>query len=214
MSYLKDYLKTHPDDLNRLAAKLTHRVLPSGCWEFTGYILPVTGYGQLGRNTPAHRVAWFKEHGQLPPKGMQVDHTCHNKDLLCMGGACVHRRCVNPAHLEAVTLTENVMRGRGFGAANAAKTECVNGHPFSSENTVISSIGKRVCITCRRNQQRASYGERAEKLIAYQNDLRRARNPRSYAIREWAQAQGLQVSMSGPIARAVVEAYDLSTKAT
>lgn len=45
-------------------------------------------------------------------RAMDLDHICHN-DTNCTGGnSCVHRRCVNPAHLEPVTRSENARRGR------------------------------------------------------------------------------------------------------
>ncbi len=59
------------------------------------------GYGwrkYRGRNTGAHRIAWI-EAGREIPSGLQLDHLCRQ------------RACVNPDHLELVTLTENVRRG-------------------------------------------------------------------------------------------------------
>lgn len=48
--------------------------------------------------------------GFLTP-GLQVDHTCHEADASCPGGVgCLHRLCVNPAHLEEVTNRENRRR--------------------------------------------------------------------------------------------------------
>lgn len=125
-------------------------VLPNGCWEFTGYIHPTSGYGQVGRNLIAHRVAWEAAHGKAVPKGLVVDHTCHNSDPDCVvgRGVCLHRRCVNPEHLEAVAQAVNLRRGKGWNRTNAEKTQCVHGHAYTPENTYTYK-GKRQCRTCR-----------------------------------------------------------------
>lgn len=66
------------------------------CWTWVGG--GCRGYGQF-RNVRAHR--WAYEHlvGQIP-EGMVLDHLCG------------HRDCVNPSHLEPVTVAENNRRAR------------------------------------------------------------------------------------------------------
>jgi hypothetical protein len=54
------------------------------------------GYGILGRKL-AHREAHEEFNGPIP-EGYQVDHLCRV------------RTCVSPAHLEAVTQQENLLR--------------------------------------------------------------------------------------------------------
>lgn len=126
------------------------RVREDGCWEFTGFVLP-QGYGQLGRNLLAHRIAWEVANGRPVPDGLVVDHQCHNQHPTCEDDDdCPHRRCVNPAHLEAVSQRTNNGRGKGFARTNGEKTHCIEGHEFTAENTYWrrDRLG-RICRTCR-----------------------------------------------------------------
>lgn len=115
---------------------------PHACWPWTG-ALHSSGYGVLwgGRDDArrwlrAHRVAYELLVGPIPD-GMQLDHLCRN------------RRCVNPAHLEPVTLVENVMRGVGVGPTNAAKTHCPRRHPLPERG----GPRGRICLPCKRRRQ-------------------------------------------------------------
>jgi hypothetical protein len=140
--------------VDRLADK-TDRRGPDECWPWTGYINR-QGYGRTGykgrRSVPAQQAVYDCLAGPVPD-GMVVDHTCHNRDETCPGGiTCIHRRCVNPAHFEAVTQAENVARGRSFSAVNARVTVCPHGHPYDASNTY-TAARRRYCIACytRRN---------------------------------------------------------------
>ena len=121
------------------------------CWPWSG-APNAYGYGVIGRGrrgdgkSPAHRVAYELSIGPIPD-GAQVDHTCHN-DTGCLGGyECQHRRCCNPAHLEAVTQQTNISRGNA-GIHQTFKTHCPQGHEYTPENTFRNN-GGRGCKVCR-----------------------------------------------------------------
>lgn len=83
----------------------------SGCWIWKGTIR--SGYGRFKircRYFSAHRLAYEWLVGPIPA-GMTLDHTCHNGTGCNLGSGCPHRACVNPAHLEPVSMTENLARG-------------------------------------------------------------------------------------------------------
>ena len=112
----------------------------TGCWLWTGTRTTYKreGYGRF--NGPdglvlAHRFAYELLVGPIP-EGLQIDHLCRV------------RLCVNPAHLEPVTHTENVLRGTGPTAINARKTHCNLGHEFTPENTGQNTNGGRLCLKC------------------------------------------------------------------
>lgn len=136
-------------------ARLLGRVLeqPDGCWFWTGEIGP-TGYARFwfdGRSGAAHRASYRLFVGPIP-NGKQIDHVCHNADTTCTGReTCLHRRCVNPAHLEAVTARTNVLRTANTPTGlNIRKTHCTRGgHSLSGANLYVNPRGNRECRTCR-----------------------------------------------------------------
>ncbi len=90
------------------------------CWLWTAG-LDKRGYGRFSAQQDgvwvprlAHVVAWELTNGPVtadPSAGHTLDHVCHTRDDSCPGGpACLHRRCVNPEHLEPVTRRENTQR--------------------------------------------------------------------------------------------------------
>lgn len=129
-----------------------YRVNPdTGCWMWIGR-LDKDGY-PVFRPTPkdpeqrGYRVSYALRHGDIP-EGMQLDHTCHTKAVArgqCVGGICLHRRCVNPDHLEPVTGSENTFRSDH---AERKVTHCPQGHEYTPENTIVRG-GKRYCRTCK-----------------------------------------------------------------
>lgn len=112
------------------------------CWLYAKSITN-TGYGVIfgeGKTHAAHRVMYTNMVGEIP-KGLEIDHLCRV------------RRCINPAHLEAVTTAENVRRGAGVGVINALKTHCIRGHALSGYNCMTVALPpkykpERRCRTC------------------------------------------------------------------
>ncbi len=115
------------------------------CWPWRAYINP-KGYGSFevcfngrAQGIEAQRLGWQIVNGDIPV-GATIDHLCRN------------RACVNPAHMEAVSTKENVLRGVGLTAMNKRKTHCPNGHPYSHANTHVRTRGSRECRTCIRER--------------------------------------------------------------
>lgn len=107
------------------------------CWLWKGGT--ARGYGRFkskGRLVSSHR--WVYEFCVCPiPPGLTIDHLCR-----IIG-------CVNPDHLEPVTMRTNVLRGETITAACARATHCPRGHPYDLFNTYITpSTGDRLCRTC------------------------------------------------------------------
>jgi hypothetical protein len=120
-----------------------------GCWLWTGCVSK-DGYGMLRRNgrmAMAHRVAYELLVDEIPA-GLTIDHLCRVP------------ACVNPKHLEVVTIGENVRRGR------ALITHCPQGHPYDEANTY-RHAGRRCCRKCRvAATARLRARKRAERAMA------------------------------------------------
>ncbi len=121
------------------------------CWIWQGATKSKSGYGSFGwtrrsQSIPAHRASFRLLRGDIPD-GLQIDHLCRV------------RNCVNPNHLEVVTVKQNIRRGLAGDVARArqlAKTHCPAGHPYDAENTYIRpGYGFRSCLTCIKARQRA-----------------------------------------------------------
>jgi hypothetical protein len=119
----------------------------TGCWNWTAG-KNSWGYGTFwlnGRNERAHRFSYEALIGTIPG-GLHIDHLCRN------------RKCVNPAHMEPVTLQENTRRGES-GWKQAAKSHCPKGHPYAGSNLYLHvqpSGPRRHCRTCRNEAREAS----------------------------------------------------------
>jgi hypothetical protein len=119
----------------------------SGCLVWTGArnsrgysLISVAGKVQL-----AHRVSYETFIGPIPA-GLTIDHVATR--------GCVHKDCINPLHLEAVTDLENKRR-----APQATKTHCVHDHPLTGDNLIVkkrpSGRTIRNCRTCANDRARS-----------------------------------------------------------
>jgi len=122
------------------------------CWEWQK-AKSSAGYGQIrldGKLYYTHRLMYQQEHGEIP-QGMQIDHLCRN------------RACCNPAHLEAVTQKENILRGNGWSGRKARTSHCPKGHELAGDNLVKYELkfGKRKCRTCKVERDKTYYHRKA-----------------------------------------------------
>lgn len=108
----------------------------TGCLVWQGAV-DRNGYPRRGTKW-AHRVAWSEANGRPVPPGHEVDHVAER---------CARRPlCVEPAHLEAVTIQEHLARRR------PPPERCHRGH----NDWYHRRDGKgRVCRACKRERERA-----------------------------------------------------------
>ena len=118
-----------------------------------GYAQFYVGRTSLAETGKSYGHRWAYEYFIGPiPAGMHLDHLCRN------------RRCVNPYHLEPVTVRENLLRGEGPSAVHAVKTHCPAGHAYAGENLYVHPRkGYRVCRACGRDRARARYRRNTRK---------------------------------------------------
>lgn len=128
----------------------------TGCWIWQGSRFQ-RGYGRIhshGRTLMAHRASYeiFRE---SIPEGLTIDHLCRNV------------RCVNPEHLEAVTVGVNVLRGFGAPAQFSRRTHCGEGHPLSGDNLqVLRRPFRRRCRHCHNDRARQRYLRRHQGAVS------------------------------------------------
>lgn len=149
------------------AERFWSKVDQSGdCWIWTGSRYK-NGYGafHIGSRKEqnlttvcAHRFA-YEQAGHAIPEGLVLDHLCRN------------RACVNPDHLEPVTVKVNNQRGAG----NSKRTHCPAGHPYDEQNTYYAQQSRgaglaRMCRACRTERARQYYWRRGRELRKRSND--------------------------------------------
>jgi len=125
----------------------------TGCWLWMGSggqrtasgLLPYGSFWFRKRQYRAHRAAYEMFNGPIPP-GMTIDHLCRVS------------MCVNPRHLEAVTLKENILRGDSACARHARTTHCTNGHELTGWNLIVRPEGGRQCRECGYAYRRSERG--------------------------------------------------------
>jgi hypothetical protein len=128
---------------------------PDGCWLWPGSKTP-EGYGRFTSKETGwvslHR--WVYEYLRTEiPEGLHLDHLCRNPS------------CVNPWHLEPVTVAVNIRRGAGF----ALKMTCPKGHPYNEANTRWWK-DIRLCLTCKRDQWSKAHNKKREARLMEQGE--------------------------------------------
>lgn len=103
------------------------------CWRWTGR-KDRDGYGRTKDRRLAHVAVYEAERGPVP-EGRVLDHLCRRRD------------CVNPAHLEPVTQSENERRKSPQHLARMRT--CAQGHDMSV-NAMRTETGGRLCRECNR----------------------------------------------------------------
>lgn len=116
----------------------------TGCW-FWQAKLNAQGYATFkvsGKVVMVHRWVYETFKGPIP-EGLVVDHLCTN------------RSCVNPEHLEAITVKENNIRAR--------ETRCFQERHLRTEENTIIICGVRMCRRCHERRQR-KYKYRSDQI--------------------------------------------------
>jgi len=120
------------------------------CWLWMG-ALSANGYGvarlQNGKQTSAHRVAYFIETGRLPEV---VRHTCDNP------------RCVNPEHLRGGTQADNmqdmILKGRQAKDLNHPSQRGEQNHNARITSAIAAEIREAVALGFTQRELAKTYG--------------------------------------------------------
>lgn len=131
-----------------MLADVLDRLPSEECIDWPGHI-DREGYG-LGwdpverRLRRASRLVWERSGRSALAPDVTLDHLCRR------------RPCVNPAHLEPVTIAENLRRApTQLSTVNAAKVACPAGHAYDEANTYVDKRGLRHCRRCQAARARA-----------------------------------------------------------
>ena|SRR6266850_7225626 len=148
---MENHLKL--SDRERLRPRLLSRIKEvRSCWVWQG-ALNKEGYARIRvpgfiSKWAIHRASYEVFVGPIPD-GLTIDHLCRNPP------------CINPEHLEPVSMEVNIRRGFGIGMVNQAKTTCHNGHPYVEGSYILEQLGDgktgRRCVICRRKRENDNY---------------------------------------------------------
>jgi hypothetical protein len=115
----------------------------SGCWLWLGAGKRYGSFtNEFGKNESAHRFAYRTLVGPVPD-GLTIDHLCRTK------------MCVNPFHMEPVTIRENCLRKPFQLNQYMNATHCIKGHILDGKNKV-----QRFCKKCHSDRNREYHQRR------------------------------------------------------
>lgn len=133
---------------------------PGGCVVWTRS-LNASGYGRVmgeGSRWMVHRLVWTLLNGPIPD-GADIDHLCFNP------------ACVNPDHLQPLSVMENRARH-----AASMFPVCSNGHELSGDNLRFATHrnGKTVrrCRACERQGAQKDVAKRLQAGLATEGPTR------------------------------------------
>lgn len=129
--------------------------LSDGCWHWDA-AKDKRGYGQFCiryKRFVAHRFAYEVLVGPIP-NGLVLDHLCCNKS------------CVNPDHLEPVTVQVNSSRAGLKQRVGSRQSHCPLGHAMTVPNTIYHRNGRSTCRQCTKASQGRSRELRRLRLLA------------------------------------------------
>jgi len=136
------------------------RQTDEGCWPWTG-LLSKQGYPAAATNGKSPSVrSWELVNGPVP-EGLELDHACHSKSACQEGVNCLHRRCINPAHLRPMTREENQRLTAGHRRDRRGKM-CT--HPRTAEYGYVRPSGAWRCRPCH-VARKAAAKRRARNLL-------------------------------------------------
>jgi hypothetical protein len=135
----------------------------TGDWEWTR-AFDRSGYSRFsftnkyGKrfSSSGHRFSYAYFRGPIP-EGFHLDHLCGFRD------------CVNPFHLEAVTLRENSLRQARWARRKTKRPHCIRGHNFPDHYPWPKK--KRTCFKCQMNSLRS----RLAKLRADASNIKKGK---------------------------------------
>lgn len=139
-------------DTEKFLARVEQRG-PAQCWWWSGAIEP-RGYPRFklagGRQVAVARFAWEIVYLRGPiPAGFIITRAEHDWDPCPDPKVCVHRMCLNPAHMRLAwkpALDAERMRAM----VSQPRVHCRRNHPLTDDNVVWlnRSKNKRMCRIC------------------------------------------------------------------
>lgn len=136
------------------------------CVQWLGKVNKRSGYGHFwldGTTINAHMASYKLFVSEDLSDELVVEHWCHTLALRtgrCDGGPdCIHRSCVNPSHLEAITQRENSLRASHAPNSGSFQLQemCKAGLHKMSDTRVVRGSGSRktsVCRLCKNERNR------------------------------------------------------------